>query len=234
MFKIASSTKLIVSGLVALLLLPACGEEEVPLTPQEHCQEEGYKSYIVGHIINDEIRSDYQISSADSTPGSMRRHEIRLVAGSASPPHQSSTQPVIIRFYDAESQEQLGPRLSDLTSDGPLVLDVADASDLGPGSQNRTSLEDFDCSIAEGTICVQFGFDATGDAGLFDGDDFAFNATGGTVTILGFDNITATFHLEFDVELGPNALGFQDESRGNVQGCLSPNYEPSDNFWPLS
>lgn len=221
--------------LISFLLLAACGEgEEEEPAAQDRCGPDGFKSFLVGHIDDGDARTPLRITATGETPGISNGREIRVQVGRFTPPGDDREEPVLLRIYDAKSDDVLLRRISELTLDGPLTLDVIDASQVSAGSEGHTELRDFDCAIDDGTICVQFGFDSVGDSSLQDEDEFAYNATGGSVTIDGIDNIRRQFTVQLDVELGRNVLGFQDESTGAVEGCLTPNYETGTDFWPLS
>lgn len=222
-----------------LLLLPitllACGPAEEPaVAPKERCAADGLKAYLEGQITTGDSSQSLQLSARDIAQGSVELDEIRLQVGQATPPGAESSQPVILRLFDSAGTRHLMHRLSENVATEPLTLQVADASDIGPGSQGRTSLAGFDCAVDEGKICAQIGYDSNGDGTLHDDDKFAYNATGGTVTILKVDNQKRRIEIELDLEIGPNILTFQDQSSGKLEGCLAPRYSRGQDLsWPL-
>lgn len=217
------------------LVMSACGGGEEPqIDPKDRCDAEGFKAYLDGQITNDDSTQNLTLSAKDKAQGSVELNEIRLHVGQATPPDGDAPQPVLLRLYDAAATRHLMHRLSDSVAIEPLTLQVVDASDIGPGSQGRTSLAGFDCAVDQGSICVQLGFDSDGDGTLHDDDKFAYNATAGTVTFLKIDNLSRRIHVELDISIGPNVLAFQDQSTGQLEGCLAPNYEQGrDLSWPL-
>ena len=211
-----------------------CGEpeQEDPIPPQQRCAEEGYKTYLSGAIEGDD---DISLDAANrqDTTGDILRQEIRIHLGTARPPGADSAQTIILRLFDPHSESRtFATYLDNWTSEGPLELDVFDASDIGAGSSDLTSLEDFGCAIEDdATICAQIGFDATQNELLGDEDELVYNASGGTVTIEGFNSSDRTFAAHWDLELGRNVLRYGDESSGQAQGCLRANYNSDD--WSL-
>ena len=217
-----------------LLLTAACGgePEEEEISPLLRCEEEGLKAYLVGSIDSEESSHPFLVRSSEEAPGFIGFNEIRLVVGSFAPPGSSSPLPVILRIFENDGRRNLIHRLSELTEEGPLSLQVADASLPPDGSQGRTSLSSYDCSLEEGTFCIQIGFDSVGDQSLQDNDEFAYNGSGGSLEI---DIAERRVKVQFDLDLGPNVLGFQDSSTGTLQGCLAPRYSVSaDDNWPLA
>ncbi len=220
------------------LLFVACGEEEEeeePVDPIDRCDAEDLRAFAEGSISVDEETTTFEVSGADSAPGRISANEIRIQLGSAVPPGGEEAEPVIMRIYDPNSPLNFATHLSELTESGPLELDVIDASEVPAGSQDLTSLDQFDCSIDDdATVCVQVGFDSAGDGILFDDDELVYNAIGGTVTIDGFDPNPPTFSAHFDVQLGRNVLTFGDDSTGHFEGCLRPRYQPDQDYWTLN
>ena len=221
---------------VLALCLSACGpEEEEEPPPQQRCETDNLKSYLQGSIDDGDSSRSIQLSNADSTPGWIGINEIRLNLGMATPPDGSDPQPVLLRLYDAKSEAYLSEIIDDLTADGDtLELTVYDASQMPAGSEDLTRLNHHDCSIEEGTICAQIGFDAAGDEILCDDDDYVYNALGGTVVIEGFDGVSRLFAGHWELELGRNILSFNDQSQGLVEGCFRPRYTvQGGDEWPL-
>ena len=218
----------------SLLFAPACGgePEEEEISPLLRCEEEGLKAYLVGTIQTEDGPHDFLIRSPEEAPGFIGFNEIRVVVGSFSPPGSSTPLPVILRIYENDGRQNLIHRLSELTDDGPLSLQVADASLPRDGSQGRTNLDTYDCSLENGTFCLQIGFDSVGDQTLQDQDEFAYNGASGSLDIEIADR---RVKVSFDLDLGPNVLGFQDQSTGSLQGCIAPRYSVSpDDNWPLA
>jgi hypothetical protein len=227
------STCVVIALWVASLMIWGCGSEETP-EAEERCGEDGYKAFLVGSIEGGGVETDLQISNSGDTPGLANVNEMRLVVGMARPPGSAVELPVILRIYDTDGGRNLLLRLSEILDEEEAVhLTVTDASEVGAGSQGRTDLDGFDCAFGEGKICVQLGFDSVGDQLLGDNDEHAYNATGGSVSFVGLDNVTRRVHVQLEVELGRNVLEFGDESTGSVGGCVSPGYRLDTDFWPL-
>lgn len=203
----------------------ACGgEEEEPTPPAERCQADNLKVYLTATVDDGSEQQDFQISNADGSPGWIGFHEIRINLGNAVPPEGGEAEPVILRLYDPASEELLGSTIDNLTDEAPVEVAVFDASEIPAGAEDVTSLSEHECSLAEGTICAQIGFDSAGDNILFDDDEFVYNAVGGSVIFEGFDPVSRTFSVKYDLDLGRNILRFQDESTGRAEGCLLPRY----------
>lgn len=228
------------------MMISGCSEEEeIIIDPITGCDDEELKAYAEGSISSPEEETSFKIITPGETPGRIMAQEIRIEIGVASPPgtempdpdsdEEPPTDPFIIRLYDPSSDSDFARQIEELTQDEPLVLDIADASDIGAGSQDLTSLDEFDCSIVEDTtICMQVGFDTAGDGILFDDDDFVYNATGGSVTIEGFQTgAFPTFLAHFQADLGRNVIAHGDESTGHIAGCLRPHYNTQPDYWVL-
>ena len=226
------TTKCLAAALV--IGLAACGGDPEP-EPEERCGVNGLKAYLEGTLES----QPFLVSTAGDTPGQGSNREIRIQVGTAVPPDQAGgegaeTLPVILRIFEGDGGQNFLQRLSErLESEGEVQVEVADATDIGPGSQGRTDLSGFDCRLSDDRVCVQLGFDSVGDLTLQDGDEYAYNASGGTVTFLGIDNMTRRVHVRFDLDLGRNVLRFDDESTGAVAGCISPRYRLGTDYWPL-
>jgi hypothetical protein len=227
----------LLSLVVALALaVNACGpEEEQDPPPQERCELDNLKAFLEGSVDDGDSSHTLSLSTDDSTPGWIGINEIRLNLGVATPPDGGDPQPVILRLYDAKSDAYLSEIIDDLTADGDILeLDVFNASQMPAGSEDLTRLNHHECSIEDGTICAQIGFDAAGDDILFDDDHYVYNALGGTVVIEGFDGVSRFFSGHWDLELGRNILRYNDESQGLAQGCFRPRYTvQSGDEWPL-
>lgn len=223
-------------ALLALLTLPVfgCGgeSEEDATAPQDRCVEENLKAYLVGSIASEGEPYDLLVRSTDEVSGFIGFNEIRLNLGDFTPPGETISRPVILRIWDNDGRQNLIHRLADLTDDAPVTLELQDASQPRSGSQGRTSLSDFDCSLEAGRLCAQLGFDHTGDQSLQDGDSFAYNAASGELEI---DIANSRVYVKFSMNTGVNVLGFQDSSSGSFQGCIAPRYSLSPlDQWPLA
>lgn len=222
----------------------ACGDDEdeepPPPPPPERCQADNLKAYAEGAIANEDESASLDISSNDVSGRIFDGGEVRLQLGDASPPGASEEYPLILRIVDNEDDPEfvvLGERLDMATEADPLEFHIVDSTDYsGLGSEDLTSLSDYDCSIdADGTVCAQLGFDTSGSGNLGDDDDYVYNAAGGTVTVEGFSTADERFAAHWDIEVGPNIFAFQDESSGEFEGCMWPHYDPRapGNYWSL-
>lgn len=224
-----------VMGAGLWLLMAGCGpDDEGTPDPEDRCGIDGFKAFLVGHfdVGGDDV--EFRISNEGDTPGMATSNEVRLVVGSFPPPGEDGDLPAILRIYDSGGDRNILARISEMLEDqDEVVATVVDASEIGAGSQGRTNLNDFDCALADGRLCVQYGFDTVGDDTLQDDDEYAFNATGGTVTFLGINSTTRRVDLQLDVELGRNVLRFEDTTTGSLTGCASPRYQLGTDFWPL-
>lgn len=228
-------------------LVVACGDEEEkqepPPPPPERCKADNLKAYAEGEVSNDEESASLELSSNDVSGRIFDGGELRIRLGDASPPGTSGDQPLMMRIVDNDDDPEFAvfaERFADTASEAdPLELQIADATDYsGLGSDNLTSLSDYDCSIDdEGTICVQVGFDSSGTGTLGNDDEYVYNAAGGTITIEGFSTSDDRFFAHWDIEVGPNLFAFQDESSGEFEGCMWPNYDSrpgqGTNYWAL-
>ena len=222
-----------IAAAFAVAVTGACGEPDEPLPFDERCHEEELKAAASGQIDGDYGTASFELTTRDETPGRILHNEIRLELGVASPPHTASNEPVILRLFDADAPADFPRHLGDLTEDGPVELEVFDASDLPPGQADTTSLSHLDCTTTEGTICAQLGYDSAGDGILYDDDQYVFNAIGGTVTLDGYDNRSVTFAGHWNLEFGPNVRTHDDDSSGEVDGCFRPRYDIEPEYRPL-
>lgn len=228
---------------VLLILIAACGEEEEELVATEQCADQDLAAFAVGSVTNDGETSTFELETDSGTPGRVEgAHEIWVQLGTAilpgDDPEEDDPHPLILRLYDAHHDRNESGEffryVENLTDEEPLVVDVFDATDIAAGSQDLTSLDDFDCTLEDTTLCVQVGFDTAGDGILFDDDEFVYNAVSGTVTIEGFKpSPGASFSAQWDVELGRNILVHQDESSGHFEGCFSAGYSPEGDYRQL-
>lgn len=236
--------RLTVFALISSALLVACGEEETEEPPPpapERCQADDLKSYAEGAVFDDEQHTSLNLSSNDVSGRIFDDRELRIRLGNAAPPGEIKEQPVILRLVSNEEEPEFtifAEQIADTTSpQEPMELQIYDATDYsGLGSEDLTSLSDYGCSIDDdGTVCAQLGFDASNNGVLDDDDEYVFNAAGGTITIEGFSSSTGRLFAHWDIELGPNLFSFQDESRGDFEGCMWPEYDsraPGD-YWAL-
>lgn len=206
-----------------LLLLSACGDDPVEISPQERCAEDDLSAYLLATIEGAERTTRLDLPRA-TISGAIATEFITVNLGQRSLPDGSGQAELILNFADSRSTENLIDSLSDRTTEGPVVLQVVDATEAVTGSEGRTDLERFECTTDQDTICVQLGYDVNGDEVLGDDDRFVYHGKSGTVTIESFDNRTSTMRANFELELGPNMLGFQDTSTGTASGCLAPSY----------
>lgn len=229
---------LLPASLCLLLAAPGCGDDEPEIDPQERCTPDGQAAYLDGELITGDATHPLSLSTDQGTPGQIANRQIRIELGQAFPPgtdpEVDDTVPMILRLFDADGPLDFPRYIDELTLDEELVLQVYDATDIGPGSTDLTSLEDFDCSIEDGTICAQLGFDTNGDGILHDGDDYVYNAAGGTVTLGGFSSQGGrAFSAHWDLHLGRNIMLHNDSTTGQVAGCMRPGYTPEIDFWEL-
>lgn len=221
----SSSYPLLSLPLVALIALsvgaPACSGSEEPAA-QERCVLEGMTAYGEGRIRNEGVSYSLDLSR-DEISGSIGTQQVTVDLGSI-PRSDKGAAPLRMRLFDAHSKDSLLDTLANATAGGPLTLQVFNASQIPAGSQSRTELADFDCGLPKGNICVQLGFDSTGDELILDDDDAVYNGIAGTVTIESINNISRKILITWDVEVGANILAFQDQSSGSFAGCMNPTY----------
>lgn len=214
-------SKLFVVSCSALTLLATgCGEPEQAPPPQEYCEAENVNAYARGSI----GAFNLNLERSTITGSTIIGQQVMLKLGDVARKKQGDKVPLLMRIYDNEIKSELIDAMANAIQDGPQTLTVVDASQGIDGSeQTRTDLSSFDCSIKNGTICVQIGFDTNGDGQLLNDDDAAFNASAGTVTLKTAQS--AKFNLTWDIELGKNLLTHADTSSGKFTGCIRSRYE---------
>lgn len=221
----SSSYPLLSLPVVAIIALSmsvsACSGSEEPAA-QERCVLEGLTAYAEGRIRNEGVSYNLDLSREEIS-GSIGTQQVTVDLGSISRSDKGSA-PLRMRLFDAHSQDSLLDALANATTNGPLTLQVFNASEIPAGSQNRTELSNFDCGLSKNNICVQLGFDSTGDELILDDDDAAYNGIAGTVTIESINNVSRKILITWDVEVGANILAFQDQSSGSFAGCMNPRY----------
>ncbi|WP_146618232.1 hypothetical protein [Lujinxingia litoralis] len=208
---------------LALGLLLGCGDEPAQIAPEQRCAEEGLSAYLDATLEGPERTIRHDLARPAIT-GAIDVRGISVNLGARPIPGQADQADLILNFFDSSSAQNMLDTLSQRTTSAPLILQVIDATAEVTGSQGRTDLERFDCSVADDTICVQLGYDVNGDEVLGDQDHFVYHGSGGTLTVVGFDNREKTMEANFQVSLGQNMLGFEDTTTGEARGCLLPNY----------
>ncbi|MFU8806642.1 MAG: hypothetical protein ACNA8W_22730, partial [Bradymonadaceae bacterium] len=216
------SSKRLVFGIVTLIL-GACSGSEDPIEAEERCLADGLTAYAEGMISNDSTQISLDLST-NSIDGSIGIQQVSMELGTISRPGKPAA-PLRMLIHDAHSVENLLDTFTNATNDGPLTLNVFDASELASGSSNRTELSHLDCGLQNGNVCVQLGFDTTGDELILDDDDGAYNGISGTVTIKNINHIGRKLHFTWNLEVGSNILAFQDQSFGRFKGCVNATYE---------
>lgn len=207
-----------------LLLAAGCGEEEAPPDPRQRCADEQLKAHALGSIDADEGRSSIDITTGGDTPGRITSPQIRIRLGEASIPGSDSTRPLILRLHDPNAPDEFGRALADLTRYEALNLDVIDASEVGPGSEDLTSMADFACAIEYDTADEDCEDDADCAGGYLCRDDESVCApdpddTQGTICAqIGFDeNENNNLHSDHE-EYVYNAVG----GEVTIEGFDSP------------
>lgn len=223
----------VVAGLAAIFVV-GCGEGEQP-DPRLQCDHQELKTFAVGSASTDDGTASFDLSTERDISGRITDNQIRVHLGDASPPGTDETQPVLLYLTDPTSDGEFYRNLDDWTHDAPLVVDVVDASSLPPGEEDRMSVSHLDCSIEQnGSICAQIGFDSANDEILGNDDEYVFNATGGTITIDGYDYGSQTFSMNWQFDIGPNVHSYQDQSTGDIEGCLRAGYDTDlTDYWAL-
>ncbi len=206
---------------LALTLLAAgCGDPPKDPAPQDYCEAEKVNAYARGSV----GAFNLNLERSDITGSTIIGQQVVLKLGEVARKEQGDKVPLLMRIYDAKIKNELLDAMANASKDEPKVLTVVDASKGVDGSEKtRTDLSTFDCSIKDGTICVQIGFDTNGDGQLLNDDDAAFNAAAGTVTISNVQN--ARFSISWDIKLGQNLLTFADTTSGKFEGCVRSRYE---------
>lgn len=210
-------------ALSAPALLGACGDDPVEIAPQDRCAEDDLSAYVRATIEGAESTTRIDLPRP-TIEGAISAEGILVNLGPRPLPDGSGQADLILNLADSRSAENLIDALSDRTLEGPVVLQVVDATEAVTGSEGRTDLERFECTVDQDTICVQLGYDVSENETLDDDDRFVYHGQSGTVTIESFDNRTATMRADFELTLGQNMLGFQDTSSGDLAGCLQPSY----------
>ncbi|RDV38244.1 hypothetical protein DV096_10555 [Bradymonadaceae bacterium TMQ3] len=209
--------------LSASALLGACGDDPAEVAPQARCAEDDLSAYVRATIEGAESTTQIDLPRA-TIEGAISSDGILVNLGARPLPDGSGQADLILNLADSRSNENLIDALSDRTQEAPVILRVVDATEAVTGSEGRTDVERFECTVDQDTICVQLGYDVNENETLDDDDRFVYHGEGGTVTIESFDNRTTTMRANFELTLGQNMLGFQDTSSGSLAGCLKPRY----------
>lgn len=203
-----------------MLLATGCGNPPEAPAPQEYCEVENVKAYARGGV----GAFNLNLERSNITGSTIIGQQVMLKLGDVARKEQGDTVPLLMRIFDSKIKSELIDAMANASKSEPKVLTVVDTSAGVDGSeQTRTDLSTFDCSIQNGTICVQLGFDTNGDGQLLNDDDAAFNAAAGTVTISSAQS--AKFNISWNIELGKNLLTFADTSSGKFEGCVRSRYE---------
>lgn len=207
--------------LCLLALLTACGDDEVPAAAVDRCSADGYAVYAEGNILTDV--GVFKINTAlKDAMGSIKGQEFQIQLGNLA--RDTDAPPLLFKIRENTLDNSLLDNFANGAEDGPLTLNLVDASSPPTNAARRTDLSTFDCSIQDGTTCGQLAVD-TADANVIsDADDKVYNFTSGTFTVVEVQNLTSRLLMQFNVKLGPNVLESDDMSSGEIQGCFDVEY----------